>query len=182
MHPPLAWICLLSLQSFPICCVRVCVCVRVSWVTFVCATFIVGEIRIALCNYLHNAAVTLSLHVGWWFSNIMTKFQDVLMLIGKHHNYIITVFYYFYINTKYFYIIQHYHSLCSIYVCDCVLSQLVQKLRKWVGQKGDRSAANGSGIRMVENCGFCLVSSLVILVNHTPLGRVYTCLIFPLRC
>ena len=34
---------------------------------------------------------------------------------------------------------------------------------KGVGQKGDRSAANRSGIWKVENYGFCLVSSLVML-------------------
>ena len=43
---------------------------------------------------------------------------------------------------------------------------------KWVGDKGDRSAANRSGIQKVENDGFCMVSSPVLYVNHTPLGRV----------
>ena len=58
----------------------------------------------------------------------------------------------------------------------------VGTVAKWVGQKGDRSAANRSGIQKVENYGFCMVSSLVLLVNHTPLGRVQTCVIFSLRC
>ena len=66
-------------------------------------------------------------------------------------------------------------------LCVCVCVPVGTEAKR-VGQKGDKSAANRSGIRMVENCGFCLVSSLVILVNPTPLGRVYTCVIFSLRC
>ena len=47
---------------------------------------------------------------------------------------------------------------------------------------GDRSAANKFGIRKVENYGFWLAISLAIVVNHTPLGKVKTCLIFYLKC
>ena len=44
--------------------------------------------------------------------------------------------------------------------------------------KGDRSAANRSGIQKGENYGFCLVASLAKLVNHKPLRRVKTCVVF----
>ena len=65
-------------------------------------------------------------------------------------------------------------SLYAVCVCVCVR----ERERERVGQKGDRSAANRSGIRKGENYSFWLVASLAILVNHTPLGRVKTCVIF----
>ena len=57
-----------------------------------------------------------------------------------------------------------------VFVCVCVCGCV------WVGVGvggwvGDRCAANRSGIRKVENLVFALVTSLVMLVNHKPLGK-----------
>ena len=55
-------------------------------------------------------------------------------------------------------------------VCVCVCSVFGRSCVS-ICQKGDRSAANGSGIWKVENLVFALVTSLVIPVNHKPLGK-----------
>ena len=41
---------------------------------------------------------------------------------------------------------------------------------KWVGRKGDRSAANRSGIQKAEKYGFCMVSTLC---RHTYLWTIH---------
>ena len=123
-----------------------------------------------LCNvWLH----VLNMHVTSAFSLIVGSHAA----IGKHDS-VLCGWYYMHIYCK---------CLCGgvcVYVCVCVCVCVcvpVSAEAKKVGQKCGRSAANESGIRMVENCGFYLVSSLFILVNPTPLGRVYTCVIFCLR-
>ena len=58
-------------------------------------------------------------------------------------------------------------------MCVCV-SQLVQKLKS----RPEGPAANRSGVQKGENYSFCLVVSVAIHVNHTPLGRVKKCVVF----
>ena len=62
-------------------------------------------------------------------------------------------------------------------VCVCVCVPVGVEA-EWVDQKGDRSAANKSGIWKGESYSYCFVASLAILVNHTPIERVKICVIF----
>ena len=60
-------------------------------------------------------------------------------------------------------------------VCVCVCACMRACVRACV-------CGNRSGIWKGETYCFCLVASLAILVNHTPLGGGKSCVIISLRC
>ena len=76
------------------------------------------------------------------------------------------------------------HVCVSVYTFVCLLLTMFPVLAEAerAVQKCDRSAVNKSGMRKVEKFSFCLVTILLILVNHETLGPIKQLVQFSLRC
>ena len=118
-----------------------------------------------ICQYMQGREITFCQNVrmcsciGSYHSEVMHIHQRGLRLI---------VF-----TTQHTHLLAHTHARTHTHAHTCT-HRGVQKLNEAATCRRVTNlyVANRSGIWKGKNYGFCLVSNLVILVNHPPLGRV----------